>query len=368
MKVWLLLSRLGRGGLERVQINLASAMLERNIDVTIVAGQIEDNMTVNCEKPLTVVEIAKNGRRHFIPGLLRSLGRDTPRVVFTTSNDVACLVLILRRLCFRDMRVIVTQHLSLSGPMNVAGALKSLKQGVIHIAMRLLLPKADAVVAVSHMLALDMRNVLRLPELPIHVIHNPIVGVDFEHKATQTTDWPWSDQDSPTVIFVGRLSTEKRLDLLVEAFANLLNQVDARLLIVGAGPLQDRIATLIDKLGLQPHCRLIGFKANVLPFIRKADLLVLSSDYEGFGNVLVEAMGCGTQVISTDCPYGPAEILCGGVFGQLVPMNDPVALELAMRRSLLGTFTVPREQLIARANDFGLQRSADRYIALLDQM
>ena len=100
----------------------------------------------------------------------------------------------------------------------------------------------------------------------------------------------------------------------------------SRLMLLGAGPMLDELRGLATSLGIAEHVSFEGFVPNPLPYMRAADAFVLSSRSEGFGNVLVEAMGCGTPVISTDCPHGPAEILANGRYGILVPPRDPDAL------------------------------------------
>jgi glycosyltransferase involved in cell wall biosynthesis len=365
MKVWLLLSRWEHGGLERVQLNIAKAMAAREIDVSIVAGKFP--VTVRQELPATVpmLELAKAGPRRFPRALLRALFHERPDVVFTTSNDVACMTLLFRLLFFRKLRVIVTQHQSLSAPRQHTVGLTRVKLKLIRAGMKWLLGSAEKVVTVSEGVAQDLKQDLSLPDLPVSVIHNPIVALDFEERMHLAPAWPWPNRNVSTIIFVGRLSTEKRLDLLLDSFHSLVQRVPARLLIVGTGPLQPEIETRIQRDGLGSQCKLVGFTDNPLPLILASDVLVLQSDYEGFGNVLVEAMACGTQAISTDCHYGPAEILCNGRFGQLVPTGDCVALEIALRKSLTGEFHVPADELKERAGHFSVDKATERYIALL---
>lgn len=366
MKIWLLLSRLEHGGLERVQINLAKTMHARGLNVCLVVGRIIADTGNELPVELPVIEIARAGRTHFLTGLIRALRRERPDIVFTTSNDVACLMLMLRLVAFGSMRVIVTQHSSLHGPRHDARGLKRVKLEVIRAALRLLLPKANHVVAVSCGVAEDMRQEFSLRSTAITVIHNPIVTPDFDERMHESAIWPWLDRDVPTIVFVGRLSTEKRLDLLLGSFQALIRTTPARLLIVGVGVEQQEIERRIEVNELHDCCKLTGFIHNALPLIRASDVLVLPSDYEGFGNVLVEAMACGTQVIATDCPHGPSEILVGGQFGQLIPTNNRLALEAAMRNSLDRSYHIPSSVLKARAAEFGLQDAADRYVALLN--
>lgn len=365
MKVWLLLSRFEQGGLERVQLNLAKAMHARGIDVRLVAGQVIADINQDLPPALPVRQLARSGRAFFLPGIIRALFRDRPDVVFTTSNDVACLTVLLRTLFFKRMRVVVTQHLSLKGPIVKAGGIKRIKLLITLSAMRRLFPKADHVIAVSQGVASELLKEVGIRRSRLQVIYNPIVTPDFKARIQETLVWPWPDRDVKTIIFVGRLSAEKRLDLLLKSFGALIQRRSVRLLIVGNGPLKADLERCIVENNLEDHCRLTGFVPNTLPFIRGATVLVLPSDYEGFGNVLVEAMACGTQVIATDCPQGPAEILANGRFGQMVPVNDPKALEGAIQNTLDGRFQVPANELKARASEFELDAIVDRYVGVL---
>jgi glycosyltransferase involved in cell wall biosynthesis len=118
---------------------------------------------------------------------------------------------------------------------------------------------------------------------------------------------------------------------------------------------------LIEELGLQGRVSLPGFKLDPYPWYRSADLFVLSSYREGFGNVIVEALECGVPVVSTDCPSGPAEILNGGLYGKLVPLHDTAALASAMIQSL--DLVHDHFALIRRAQDFSIRRVSDAYLA-----
>lgn len=363
MKIWFLLSRLEAGGLERVQAHLASAFRLHGLHPQIVAGRITPNGLAMLPPDLPVREVSRFGRLFFVPGLVRLLRRERPHVILTTSNDVACLLLWLRRLFFADLRIICTQHQSISGPLQQARGFKKLKLSIITWTMRKLLPRADALVAVSQAVASDMQSLLALSRR-IEVIYNPVVLPDFESRSSMHINWPWPDDDAPAVIFVGRLSPEKRLDLLLEAFVQVRRRVPSRLLIVGDGPERERVSDRIRQSECAVHIRMQGFQPNPLPWIRQADLLVLPSDYEGFGMVLVEAMACGTQIVATDCPDGPAEILDDGAFGKLVPVGDVGALADAILAALEQPHTPP-EHLMARAQRFTLEKAAHQYMTLI---
>lgn len=365
MKAWLLLSRFDNGGLERVQLNLAQALRAHGIDTQLISGQVAPGAGKSLPSDLHIDEIAQSGKFFFLFGLLRALRSERPDVVFTTSNDVACLMVALRLVFFRRIRVVVVQHLSLSGPRLAARGLKRTKLDILRIFMKLLLPHANRIVSVSHAVAADMRRELSLRDGAVGVIHNPIITANFHTLMQEEISWPWADHDQPTIVFVGRIAEEKRLDLLLEAFQALSVTMPIRLLVVGSGPLSAWLEGEVRVRQLDGICKLIGFHANPLPWIKASDVLVLSSDYEGFGNVLVEAMACGTQVISTDCPDGPAEILNHGQYGQLVPRGDAKALAVAIQRSLTGAYAYAPEALVLRASEFGVDRAANAYADII---
>ncbi len=367
MKLWLVLSRFELGGLERVQVNLAPVLAKAGLEIWIVAGRFLPGTESMFPNDIYKLEIAQRGRQAFIPGLLAQLRKHEPDMVMTTSNDVACLMLMLRALFFPKMKVICTQHLSVSAPWQEAQGIQRAKHYMLLWLMKLLLPKADATIAVSRALVDDMRNTLRLSG-PIHVIHNPIVSPDFDSQLQSPIQWPWPDRSIPTMVFAGRLSKVKRLDLLLEAFRQVTQTRMARLLVLGEGPEREKILEFIAVHDLKAVCHLCGHQDNPLPWIKASDLLVLPSDYEGFGNVLVEAMACGTQVISTDCPNGPAEVLDHGRYGQLVPTGDAGALAHAMQRALSKEFYVPAPGLIRWADGFNVARAADAYLDVIQQV
>ena len=134
-------------------------------------------------------------------------------------------------------------------------------------------------------------------------------------------------------------------------------------MIIGEGEERQAIEKIIDASPYSDDICLMGKIANPFPYMAKADVFVLSSEWEGFGNVLVEALACGATVVSTDCHSGPGEILEDDKYGLLVPVGNPAALAEAIERSLLHPF--PAEQSIARARDFSVEKAVAQYIKVL---
>jgi glycosyltransferase involved in cell wall biosynthesis len=138
------------------------------------------------------------------------------------------------------------------------------------------------------------------------------------------------------------------------------SKMDARLVILGEGRLRNELLQFAQELGISNDVSFPGFADNPYAYMAKASAYVLSSAWEGFANVLVEALACQTQVISTDCPSGPSEILENGRFGRLVPVGDYQALASAMMEALQDP--IPKELLITRASEFTVEKTMQAYL------
>lgn len=367
MKVWILLSRFENGGLERVQANLAPYFAQSGMDIWLVAGKFMPDASAMLPVGIPVLEIAPTGKHKFFSGLYRQLRAHRPDILITTSNDVSCLVLLLRKIYFPAMKVVCTQHLSISEPLKHAVRFKKIKQKLTLKAMQWLWPQADAIIAVSVALSEETRQHLMLKK-SVSTIYNPVVLPYYPDLIKQKINIPWEDNSLPVFVYSGRLVQVKRVDLLIKAFNQVQTHQPCRLLIVGDGAERALMQELISDLNLDSSCYFAGHQNNPLPWIKAADALVLSSDYEGFGNVLVEAMACGTQVIATDCPHGPAEILEHGRYGQLVPPNNSASLAEAMQNVIDKSFWVEEERLVKRGAEFDLVSSAKKYLSIMNSL
>jgi glycosyltransferase involved in cell wall biosynthesis len=208
-------------------------------------------------------------------------------------------------------------------------------------------------VAVSDGVAEDLRSRIGLAQARIERIYN---GFDFDaiRAAAQVLepDLP----HTPFVLHVGRFMPQKRHDLLFDAYRRSGIELPLVLLTQPSPALEELIAAA----GLQGRVQVAGFRSNPYPWMRAAELLVLSSEREGLPGVLVEALACGTRVVSTDCPSGPREVLRGALARWLVPNGDAQALAEAMRAAL----AAPRPDAVALPAEFSEAHMVERYEAL----
>ncbi|MGA2072313.1 MAG: glycosyltransferase [Terriglobia bacterium] len=236
--------------------------------------------------------------------------------------------------------------------------------------VRLIYPKLGSVVAVSEDLALDLRRSFRLTN--VRAITN---GIDIERVRCRGQE-PVPKRarhlfEKPALVKVGLLSNPKNHELLLLAHAEVMRQkVDHNLLLVGDGQLEAHLRTMATRLGVTDSVHFLGYLDNPLPVIRASRALVLSSHWEGFAIVLVEALALGTPTVSVDCPSGPREILGDGKFGLLVPPENPHALAEAMKLVLTDSATFDRLHAVGPggAERYRISDKARQMDALFDSL
>lgn len=223
-------------------------------------------------------------------------------------------------------------------------------------------PHADAIIAVSQGVAKDLEYLVPKTKNLLRVIYNPCVDEEVTRsltvKATKIVP-----PGTKLIIACGRLSEQKGFRDLIKAILTVQKDIPVHLKIMGEGELRPVLESQIHSLGLEQSVQLLGFQDNPYQYMAQADLFVLSSIYEGFGNVIVEAMACGIPVVATDCPYGPREIIDSGVNGLLVKPQDPRALAEGMIKVLKDPQLQAKfsQQGKIRARDFDSVKIAKMY-------
>ncbi len=223
---------------------------------------------------------------------------------------------------------------------------------------------AACLVGVSRGVSDSLSSVLGVARDRIRTIYNPVPIPHPRRGMTPLHDHPWFlEGGDPVILSAGRFTAQKDFRTLVRAFALVTARRRSRLVILGEGKERKRLERLVRELGLEDRVSLPGWTDNPFPLMARAALFVVSSRYEGFSRVVVEALACGCPCVSTDCPSGPAEILRDGEVGPLVPVGDVRALAMAM----LGVLERRPEQslLRERAADFSVDRAAAEYETLL---
>jgi exopolysaccharide biosynthesis WecB/TagA/CpsF family protein len=358
---------LSGGGVERMRLVLIEELRARGLTVTLVLGRKAGECLPQLPADLQVVELGSTRMLGAVWPLAAFLRAACPDVLISSLDHNNVTALLAARWAGVQTRVIICQHNALSAERELGW-----KYRAVPWLYRWLQAGAHGVVAVSRGVADDLAATARIPRARITTIYNPVVGKDFATLAAAPVPHPWlADKTVPVFVFVGRLTAQKDPQTLLEAFALLLRSRPARLILVGNGVLLAELFAQAARLRITAAVAFVGFQDNPLPWIAHADALVCCSRYEGLGNVVVEALACGTPVIACDCPHGPYEILLGGLFGQLVPVGDEAALAAAMEmrsREAVAGITPDRDMLRARAGVFTARACAEAHLALFDRL
>jgi glycosyltransferase involved in cell wall biosynthesis len=212
----------------------------------------------------------------------------------------------------------------------------------------------------------DLAETTGIQRDKIKVVYNPVVSSELFSKSEEPLDHPWfSSGEPPVVLAVGRLTEAKDFPVLIRAFALVRKERPARLIILGEGAERPKLEALVRELGLNEDVIMPGFVDNPYKYMRNATVFVLSSAWEGFGVVLVEAMALGTAIVSTDCPNGPAEILEGGKWGDLVTVGDWRALASAILKRLEQPENERVKMATERAKEFRTESIVTDYFRYL---
>jgi len=294
-----------------------------------------------------------------VPRLRRYLLAERPSIFLANVDHNNIAAAMAKAVSGSTTKLIICQHNPLSASYH---ATVNWKHRVVPWFYGALAPYIDHAVGVSEGISGELVRQVGLPPRKVSTIFNAVIGDDFADRASEPVQHPWLvNKDRPVFVTAGRLVEMKDQRTMLRAFAIHLQAHKARLMILGSGPMLEDLHALAASLGIAEHVAFVGFVPNPLPYMRVADAFVLSSRSEGFGNVLVEAMGCGTPVISTNCPHGPADILAHGRYGILVPPQDPEALAPAFSQAIAQADRWPQDVLRQRAADFSYTACADAY-------
>jgi N-acetylgalactosamine-N,N'-diacetylbacillosaminyl-diphospho-undecaprenol 4-alpha-N-acetylgalactosaminyltransferase len=344
-KVFILVNAFEAGGAERMislllfnlgnQYDITMVLLHHHIDYDLPSNQkiislnqphTENGILTTLKLPLLAWRYKKLCKKNKVEVSMSFLKRP---------NYINCL----SRIIGNKTKIIISERTYLSEYKNM---LPLLIKMITTYLTKWLYPSADLIVPNAQLIKLDLENNFNI-HAKYRVINNP-VNFDMIYKLSNIqTDLPFDS--TFTFISVGNFKKEKKHEVLIDAF-NIIKHLNIKLILLGKGILEDKIKEKVTALNLQSQVIFAGFDNNPFKYLSKSNCFVMASAFEGFPNALIEAMGCGVPVISTDCLSGPREIIAPesnqliqitdhieiAEYGILVPVNSARYLAKAMKK------------------------------------
>lgn len=331
-KLVFFLPSLRGGGAERVTLNLAKLFAQNNYQVDLVLAKAEGPYLSQVPKNINIVNLNVSRVALSLLPLVRYLRKNKPYALISAMNHVNIVAILATKLALVKTKVLISEHSTLSRSLMHP---ENFRSRLLPFFMKIFYPLADKIIAVSHGVADDLAKALNFPRSKIEVIYNPVVGDELFEKANQEVNHPWfRDSQCPVILAVGRLTEAKDFPTLIKAFYYVRQKKKAKLVILGEGEKRTELVNLIKKLGLDNDVDIAGFVENPYSYMKRCSVFVLSSKWEGLPTVLVEALACGANIVATDCPSGPREILKNGKYGSLVNVGDEKALAQEILKKL----------------------------------
>lgn len=362
IKLMIVTPNFNGGGAQKIAVNLANYYTNIGVNVSLVVFNSNGPYKNLVDSKVNLIDLKLPRLRNSFLKAHRIISQEQPTHVLSVlrgGNIVLGLVLFFNKsvkLVFREA--------------NTFDEIKKkswLKRKISFLKLRLGYFRANKIIANSNDTKKDLLEYQIKNSKFISVVSNPVLPVNYQQLADQPINHKWQNNNYKTVINVGRFHQQKNQKLLVEAFKTVIKQIPtARLLLIGEGELQLALEEQVMHLGLEDSVEILPFQTNPWPFYAKADLFVLTSEWEGFGNVLVEALACGTPVISTDCPGGPRFILDNGSYGRLIEPNDEAELSKQIIEMLDNSDLFDKKKLIKRGESFSVEVIGNQYLDVIE--
>ena len=354
MRIALLVAKFEPGGLIAVNSQLVAALTEKGHQVVLVSATIDPGTTDQI--PDGSIALEANSSFRSMSMIKSTLFSDDYDIVIVSQLFMG-LIALWARPRLASTSLLLVEHSSL----DYWKESPKVKDKIVFRLARLFLGNVDQIAAVSRGTTAAINKQFRKLKQPAAYLPNPVLnGTEavFNRDELQVSG-------RSGLVFAGRLAAEKRLADIINAFALIIEEVPDDLVILGDGTEMNNCVELVNGLGIADRVHFKGFVNNVKEYFAKSRCVVLASEFEGLPTVLIEALAQGCQVVSTNCPTGPAEILENGKYGYLIGIGDIKGLSHAMKSAL--QVSSNREGLAHHLRQFTADNSAVAYERLCQE-
>ena len=323
LHITFLLAAFSVGGAQSVMVNLANNLANKGIKIDFLVADNSGPFSNKLDTRVNLIDLKTKRISRSLFAVTKYLKVVKPNILFCTQKHTNILACISKMLSRTPIKLVLRE----SSTPSVQYLNSTKKEKFIYQIAKLFYPIADYFIGQSIGLTNDCISFYRIPKNKIKSIVNPIISKKIFELSKETCDHPWINSNTPILISIGRICVAKDFETLIRAFSIVRKKKNCKLIILGnIEPkeihLFERLKKLISQLGLEQEISFPGFQQNPFSYLTNTNVYVLSSVYEGLPGALIQAMALGCNVVSTDCPNGPREIISRGESGILVPVKD----------------------------------------------
>ncbi|WP_404330365.1 glycosyltransferase [Mesobacillus maritimus] len=315
-KLLIYMYNLAGGGAERTIVNIINNINKSEFEVVLVIGSNNKNdylYLVNNDIKLIFLHSEK--RRQIIFKLNKIIKKEKPDLLFSTLNTNNIVLLLAKLFSFKKIPTIVREANNRTQSGSVTIKNKIITSLLYNLCSHI-------IISLSKGVQDDLIKNFKIKENRIEVIYNPVDITNINLLKDEVVSDLDFIKDEKLIVAVGKLGEQKDYPTLLKAFEIVQREYHTNLLIIGKGADEYKLKGLCKELRIEKKVHFMGFKDNPYKYMKKADVFVLTSKWEGFGHVIVEAMTVGTPVVATNCNSGPGEIIDKNKYGVLVPVED----------------------------------------------
>ncbi|MBN1411900.1 MAG: glycosyltransferase [Spirochaetales bacterium] len=351
------------GGAEKLSVYFLNKIDRTVFSPALCLFEKKGELLEQLPSDLKAFNLKKKSRFSFfrlVFSLRRTVNRFRPDIIFSRNWYANLTAAITKKLFIMKPSLLVfLEHNDLR---DLAG--KKLRMRLKKLLMKFIFRWADKIVVVSHGVKKELRRDFNILRKKITVINNAVdIKAINRLKDSEPAELNWFNESIPIIVSMGKLLPRKGFPNLIKAFKIIRAKKDCRLVIIGKGPEMRNLLSLVKLYNLESDVQLTGYIKNPYPLISRAGVFALPSYWEGFGNVIIEAMACGIPSVATNCPYGPEEIIQDNINGLLVPVGDVQTLAESLLKVLDDHELRIRlsQSALIRAVDFDVDRMVKAY-------
>lgn len=360
-QVFFFIPNFSGGGAENSACELSNEFIKNNIHTEIIVTQDFGPTKKILSKEVKIKNLNSKKMIFSLFKFSKYIIEKKPNYVITNLNHASFIALLAKRLFKFRTKIIIT----FVNKINFNLQISNIKNLIYVYFIKFLIGSDTNIITITKGIKDDLINNWNFNKKLITVIYPPSNIDKINHLMNKKNDDPlFKNKKNKYILSVGRLNKQKDHVTLIKAFKLVIQKFDVELILIGEGDEYQKLKKLTKKLEIETKIHFRKYTLNPYYYMKNCDLFILSSRWEGFAIVLVNALQCNIPIISTDCEYGPKEILENGKWGKLSKVGNVEDLYLNIIEELKLNKNKKLLDTTIRAENFSLKNSAQNHLKL----